>query len=81
MFNLKVDLERRMDLQVKNDKNYEKLRLRLEMTLEALHSKVGFGSFRVQEQMICANTVNQSIMFTKCPICKMDKSFRIPFLN
>jgi len=29
MYNLKIDLERRMDLQVKNDRNYEKLRFKV----------------------------------------------------
>jgi hypothetical protein len=92
MYNLKMDLERRMDLQVKNDRNYEKLRFKVRddprsIALEGYCTKykyylpVALDLFEYKKQMICANTVNQSIMFTKCPICKMDKSFRIPFLN
>ena len=50
MFNLKMDLERRMDLQVKNDRNYEKLRFKVRddprsIALEGYCSK-SVGIFR-----------------------------------
>ena len=91
MFNLKVDLERRMDLQVKNDRNYEKLRFKVRddhrsIALEGYCAKCQYIPMAVdlleyKIRMICANTVNQPIMFIRCPYCKREKSFQIPFLN
>ncbi|MGA9842716.1 MAG: hypothetical protein WBQ25_10405 [Nitrososphaeraceae archaeon] len=94
MFNLKVDLERRMDLQVKNDRNYEKLRFKVRddprsIALEGYCTKcqyyipIAVDLLEYKIRMICANTVNQPIMFIRCPNpnCETEKSFRIPFLN
>ena len=60
MYNLKIDIERRMDLQVKNDRNYEKLRFVIRddpsrIALEGFCTKcryyitVTLGSFRIQK--------------------------------
>jgi hypothetical protein len=94
MYNLKIDLERRMDLQVKNDRNYEKLRFKVKddprsIALEGYCTKCRYyipmavDLLEYKIRMICASAVNQPIMFIKCPNpkCKMEKSFRIPFLN
>jgi hypothetical protein len=94
MFNLKVDLERRMDLQVKNDRNYEKLRFKVRddhrsIALEGYCAKCQYyipmavDLLEYKIRMICANTVNQPIMFIRCPNpnCETENSFRIPFLN
>ena len=94
MYNLKVDLERRMDLQVKNDRNYEKLRFKVRddprsIALEGYCTKCQYyipmavDLLEYKIRMICANTVNQPIMFIRCPNpnCKTEKSFQIPFLN
>jgi hypothetical protein len=92
MYNLKMDIERRMDLQVKNDRNYEKLRFVIRddpsrIALEGFCTKcryyitVPWDLLEYKKDMIRANTIDQSVMFIRCPNCKMDRSFRIPFIN
>ena len=92
MYNLKMDLERRIDLQVKNDRNYEKLRFKVRddprsIALEGYCTKcmyyipVAVDFLEYKRDVICSNTVNQSITLIRCPNCKKDKSFQIPLLN
>ncbi|HEY7572876.1 MAG TPA: hypothetical protein VH796_16065 [Nitrososphaeraceae archaeon] len=92
MYTMKVEIERRMDLQVKNGKNYEKLRFKIRddpemIAIEGYCSKCMYyipGAVDVLEykmEMISANTINQPVLFIRCPNCKSDKSFRIPILN
>ena len=81
-----------MDLQVKNDRNYEKLRFDVRVAsriiaLEGYCTKcqyyipIAINLLEYKIRMICANTISQPTMFRGCPNCKSDKSFRIPFLN